>query len=191
MAGSTPVGPYHLDLVPNASLEIMHVRPAGVPNTAPPLYSISYEAAKKSPITLYQGDITTRQVLGEARFHTLSSTVDIISRSRTGTMKLDTDSGINAFMCENLGSFGWHMDQMAMQSMELRDERGTRLATMRLGNMGDGLMDATATVKKDTLDILVPCEDYFMDLVLLSGMVAKTLGEKQVVEAASNFGEVL
>ena len=62
-----------------------------------------------------------------------------------------------------MGKFKWDSDSIAANAIALSDGSGMKLARFQVG---------------ERLDILVPCEDLFLDLVIVSGLAAAGIKAK-------------
>ena len=62
-----------------------------------------------------------------------------------------------------MGKFKWKSDSIAANAIALSDGGGMVLARLQVG---------------ERLDILVPCEDLFLDLVVVSGLAAAAMKAK-------------
>jgi hypothetical protein len=164
----------------DANLTVIH--PAGYPADAPPLYSLVTSKTTKPNVLFFRGDPDPSSRIGDARFHSLSSTTDMSLRGQPVRMKMSQLSGNFTIECPPMGKLKWHVNQLTGSSLELRDSSGGRLAQLKsAGFPGSG---------QRKLEILVPCDDFFVDLVLLSGMAAKIL-TKGVMDAASEVAQAV
>lgn len=69
----------------------------------------------------------------------------------------------------------WRLDSMTGSTLHLVDGNGQKLARYHIGFSGD------REVK--SLEILVPCNDIFLDLVVLSGRAAGAIYSKEYKDA--------
>ena len=91
-------------------------------------------------------------------------------------MRLSENSGSFALESPTMGNLKWKLD-MTLRNLELRDASGTKLAKFHSGKASG----------EKILDILVPHDSRFLELVLLSGLTAR-MKNKSEMEAA---GEIL
>lgn len=150
------------------------VRPAGYPADAPPLFSVRTSKTSKPNVVLYRGVAGPASSIGNARFHALSSTTDLSLRGQKIDMKMIQMSGNFSLECPRMGKLKWKLDQLTGSALELCGDSGRRLAQLKSA----GFPGAA----KKKLEIFVPCDDFFLDLVVLSAVVAKAL-TKAMTEA--------
>ena len=89
-------------------------------------------------------------------------------------------SGNHTVDSPRLGRLKWAVSQFGSSSLELKDDAGTRLAKYGSASfMGD-----------KQLEIFVPCDDYFIGLVLLSAMACSVLNKIEKKVAVEVLGAV-
>lgn len=111
-------------------------------------------------------------IIGESTLKPLSGKAKMIVHGQPVQMKQSTWSGSCDFDSAPLGSFRWKSS-----SWELQDKAGTSLARLKSEHLG-----------RWKIDILIPCDERFIDLVLLTGLSAKML-EKAVGEISGAAGD--
>lgn len=75
-----------------------------------------------------------------------------------------------------MGRLKWHVNKLTGSPLELRDGSGDMLAQFKsAGFPGSG---------EKKLEILVPCDDFFVELVVLSGTAAKALAKAEIDTAS-------
>ena len=128
------------------------------------------------------------QVMGETHFSMMTSKVHLSVRGRRIEMKQSSVSGNFSMDVSPLPKLKWKVNQMTGSSLQLVDEAGAKLA--KIGK-SSSLGGADAGQK---LEIFVPCDEFFVDLCVISGyavwILNKTTNEvvKQVVDAAAGLG---
>ena len=80
-----------------------------------------------------------------------------------------------------MGELRWKVDQLTGRSLQLSDDTGKKLARLKSG----GLLGSD-----EKLEILVACQDSFVDLVVLSGIAAKTITNMWNEAIAEGVGAV-
>jgi hypothetical protein len=141
------------------------VNPANDMKNASPLYSVIISEKAKPNVLIYRGDPDARNITGRANFHSMSSTADLALGGHQMSLKMSQTSGNFSLGGAPFGKLKWKVNQLTGGSLELYDSSGVKLALMKsTGLLGMG-------VKK--IEILVPCNDLFVDLIVLSGMSAK------------------
>ncbi len=101
-------------------------------------------------------------------------------RGQPMRMKMSQLSGNFTLECPSIGRLKWHVNKLTGSPLELRDDSGITLAQFKsAGFPGSG---------EKKLEILVACDDFFVDLVLLSVMIAKAMAEA-MLKAASEVAE--
>jgi hypothetical protein len=138
------------------------------------LFTVTNSKEAKPNVVIYRGDPLPGNIIGTAALSSMSSTSELSLRGRPMKMKASQLSGNYTVECPPMGRLKWKVDQLTAKSMELVDESGWTLAKLR------------PTGKEKVLEILVPCDDFFVELVLLSGMAAKA-GTKGQMEIASEI----
>ncbi|OQE36116.1 hypothetical protein PENCOP_c012G00050 [Penicillium coprophilum] len=86
-------------------------------------------------------------------------------------MRLNQLSGNFTLESPVTGQLKWKLDMLTGRNMELQDATGNKLAKLRPGKSGEKV-----------LEILVPHDSRFFELVLFSGWTARTMN-KSVTEA--------
>ncbi|KAL5358603.1 hypothetical protein BJX96DRAFT_173595 [Aspergillus floccosus] len=164
------------------------LQPAGYPETSPPAFSVTVSKTTKPNVVIYRGAAHASPPIGDARFHTFSSTTDVTLRGEPVRMKQSQLSGSFAVETGRWGSFKWHLNQMTGSSLELKDSAGRVMAVLksRAGGFGER-----------KLEILVPCEERFVELIVVTGMVGMVVtrevfraGAEGAVDAAASVAGV-
>ncbi|KAH7121410.1 hypothetical protein EDB81DRAFT_813901 [Dactylonectria macrodidyma] len=156
--------------------KLLVIHPAGYPKDAYPLYCIK-PSTKKPNVTVSRGPMRPDTIVGYATLHSFSSKIDASVRGQPLPMKESTFSDKFTLEVPHLGTFKWKQS-MFSGTLELFDSSGQKLA--RLGSAG-----TFSSEKK--LELMVPCDDFFMDIVVLSGMAARqaTKNAEEAVEGAA------
>ncbi|GAB1211365.1 hypothetical protein ATERTT37_000478 [Aspergillus terreus] len=147
------------------------LHPAGYPTTTPPAFSVTVNKTTKPNVLVYRGMPHTSPPIGDARFHSFSSTTDVALRGEAVRMKQSKLSGSFTVETGRWGSFKWHLNQMTASSLEMRDSEGRVIAVVR-GIAGG----------ERRLEVLVPCQERFVELVVVTGMVGMVV-TKEVLRA--------
>ncbi|KAF2096261.1 hypothetical protein NA57DRAFT_79028 [Rhizodiscina lignyota] len=174
---------YVLTLRPSPNIpDLTLIQPPGYPPEAPPLCSV-ISSKKKKNVEIFRGTPDPSRVFGDARFHSFSSSIQMTLRGQPIKMKMSSMSSSFNFECHPMGKLKWAASQMSgSESLALHDHSGNKLARLKSAK-------SSGTGEKQ-LEILVPCDDFFIDLVLLSGMVAMTLtktNEDSVMEVVQQL----
>ena len=104
-----------------------------------------------------------KNVIGGASLHSLSSTIDLYLHGQSIKMKPSSLSGSYNFIYPPTGKMKWKYNLMGT-ALELFDSRADqKLARYKLKFSGNG---------GKRLEVLVPCDNFFLDLIVLSGMAA-------------------
>lgn len=149
------------------------LHPAGYPTTTPPAFSITLNKTTKPNVLVYRGMPHTSPPIGDARFHSFSSTTDVTLRGEAVHMKQSKLSGSFTVETGRWGSFKWHLNQMTASSLEMRDSEGRVIAVVKGVSGGFG---------ERRLEVLVPCQERFVELVVVTGMVGMVV-TKEVLRA--------
>ncbi|KAH7348315.1 hypothetical protein BKA65DRAFT_500355 [Rhexocercosporidium sp. MPI-PUGE-AT-0058] len=156
------------------------VHPIGYPADVPPLFTIVTSQSKPN-VSIFRGHPDPANKLGDATMHTFSSSIDLSHRGHMGKLKTNSLSG-NFTLQSPAGKYKWVPGQITGSSLELRDGSGTKIATLKsAGFPGSG---------ERKLDLFIPCDDMFVELIVLSGMAAKT-SQKQTEEAAAEIAQAV
>ncbi|KPM44543.1 hypothetical protein AK830_g1977 [Neonectria ditissima] len=161
---------------------LLVVHPAGYPKDAPPMYCIKVKPSSKPNVVLSRGPMSPQTTVGHARFHFFSSTTELFVRGQPVPLKASTFSGKFTMDIPGMGKFKWKPNQLTGTSFELFDGAGRKLA--KLGSAG------LLAFGEKKLELMVPCDDFFLDLVLLSAISVKELS-KIAGEAASGATEAV
>ena len=116
--------------------------------------------------------------IGNATFHSLSSAIDLSLHGQYIKMKPGNLSSSINFTYPPTGKMKWKSNFMGT-ALELFDSAGQKLARLKLKFSGSG---------GKRLELLVPCADFFLDLIVLSGMaaVAKKHSDAKVASEVSS-----
>ncbi|PVH74868.1 hypothetical protein DL98DRAFT_575422 [Cadophora sp. DSE1049] len=153
------------------------VHPLGYPADVPPIFTIITSTPKPN-VSVFRGPADPVNKIGDAIMHTFSSTIDLNHRGQTATLKENSLSG-NFTLVSPVGKFKWTVNQITGTGLELKDGAGMKLASLRsAGFPGSG---------ERKLELFVPCDDMFLELIVLSAITAKT-SQKGTNEA---IGEVV
>ncbi|KAG4413587.1 hypothetical protein IFR04_013289 [Cadophora malorum] len=140
------------------------VHPLGYPADVPPVFTIVTSTSKPN-VSIFRGHADPANKLGDAIMHTFSSTIDLNHRGQTASLKENSLSG-NFTLVSPIGKFKWGVNQITGTGLELKDSSGTKLASLRsAGFPGSG---------ERKLELVVPVDDIFLELIVLSAMTAKT-----------------
>ncbi|KAJ5322021.1 uncharacterized protein N7506_011151 [Penicillium brevicompactum] len=158
------------------------VHPSGYPMEAPPMYTIAIPSANSSSVVLSHGWGGGQwDIVGDARLPTFSSKVRLTTHGQGMEMRFSEMSGSATIQTPNMGKLKWKLDSMALTTLELRDESGTKLAKYYSGK----------TSGEKVLEILVPHDVRFLELVLLSGFATKTLNKTALETSGEVFGAIV
>ena len=158
------------------------IQPMGTHQDAPPMYSIIRSKHSKPNVVVFAGDRSSHNMLGDARFSSLSSKTKLTLRGQPLIMKRSELTGNFTVDDAHWGKLKWHTNQLTGRSLELRDRSGQPLARLKaLGFPGSG---------QKKLEILVPFDKQFLDMVVLTGAVAKALEKTEVAELVEVFGGI-
>jgi len=158
---------------------LISVVPAGLPATAPPLYSVGSSPYSKPNIIIYRGAPNPGAAIGHANLHTFSSKADLSIHGQTMTVKASSLSGNFSFTPQSMAGFKWKADSLSGNPKELIDSSGQRIAKISSSNFLKG---------EKSLEIFVAVDDYFLELIVATALVAKTLAknsQKMASEVAS------
>jgi hypothetical protein len=98
-------------------------------------------------------------------------------------MKMSQLSGNFSLHCPPMGYLKWKVNPITGSGLELVDSSGTKLAKFKsAGFPGLG--------GEKRLEILVPCDGWFLELALLSGIAAKAI-KKNLEEIASEVAQAV
>lgn len=156
------------------------IHPAGYPVEAPPLYTITNNDSHKPHLTIWRGYPMPdgSNIIGTANYH-FTKSPDLSIHGRHVPLKMSTFSGNFTFTWLPTGKLKWKPNQLGGSSMYLYDQTGLKLA--KYGSTGFPGLGGKQ------LEIFVPCDAYFVELALLSGIVARDMNkavEQGIAEAA-------
>jgi hypothetical protein len=118
-------------------------------------------------------------IIGDARLSALSSKCHLTIQGKSMILRLNEMSGSFAIESPTKGILKWKLD-MSLKNLELRDASGTKLAKFHSGKEGEKI-----------LDILVPHDSHFLDLVLLSGLTARMKNKSELEVAGDILSTIL
>ncbi|KIX06272.1 uncharacterized protein Z518_04247 [Rhinocladiella mackenziei CBS 650.93] len=141
-----------------------------------PSYSIT---KSKNTLTFSRIDAGNTMIqppsIGSATIHSLSSNVDISLFGHHISMKCSQLSGNYTLTCPPMRKLKWE-NSMSGSTLKLIDtSSGSQLVKL----------------KKDTLQVFVPCDDFLLDLIVISGTVAGQEQKKINNAAANAAGDVI
>lgn len=145
---------------------------AGCPTDAPPVLFIQRTKATKGNLLLFKGLPGTSVALGDASFHYFTSTSDLRVRGQSIRLKKSELTGDLSMTCPPMGKLKWKVKKLTGSLMVLCGSNGDRLAEFKpTGKFGFG--------DDMLLDILVPGDEFFVELVVLSAMAARALSRAE------------
>lgn len=164
--------------------ELVTVHHSRYPREAPPLITIMISDGMSMSSTepdyrFFQNG----QLIGQAGCSSCSSKVTMSLRGRPIQMKQSEISGNCSLDVPPFPPLKWKVNQLTGGSLQLCDECGAKLA--KIGK-SSALNGADAGQK---LEIFVPCDDFFVDVCVVSGYAAWVLNRttnkvvKEVVQA--------
>lgn len=142
--------------------DLTAVHPANYPEGVPPLYTVKI-SLWGDKIVLYHGSLDSGVSIANAHLHTFSSTVDLSLRGEPVSMKSQM-SGSFTVTSSHKGQFKWKVNPLT-GTCTLQDHVGVKIAQLRSSGFPDS--------GKKKLNLLVPCNGFFLELILLSAMVVK------------------
>ncbi|CAI7643331.1 unnamed protein product [Penicillium glandicola] len=143
------------------------VHPSGYPIEAPPIapHVVVFRGWGGGPW----------DIIGDAKLPVLSSKIRLGFYGQPINMRLNQFSGNSTIESPSTGQLKWKVDMLTGRHMELQDATGKVLAKLRPGKSGEKV-----------LEIFVPHDSRFFELVLLSGWTARTMN-KSVTEATGEI----
>ncbi len=156
-------------------LDITIIALAGPPGS-PSLPLFNYQKSKKTKPNLLlsrtgtrRGPIVPATPVANGTFGgTLSTSVTINAHGETIKIKTNEFALTDSYEFQNaMGKFKWKGDSIAKNTMALTDGSGMTLARLTPG---------------ERLEVLVPCDDRFLDLVVISGLAAAGIKSKDKKE---------
>jgi hypothetical protein len=144
-----------------ANPEIATIHLASYPTNAAPLYSVRISKHAKPQVVIFRG-YDSNSTIGSTRLHSMSLKVDLVVHGEPIMMKYSDTSGSCTVHHPTLGNFKWKASQLSGSSWELVGSAGTRLARLKSGSM--------LGLGEEKLELLVTCQDAFLDLVVVSAM---------------------
>lgn len=148
-------------------------------NDTTPLYTLTTSKTTKLNFQLCRVVATStglqQTVVGSASFYGLSSSVELNLHGQCIKMKPGTLSGNQKFTYPPTGEMKWKSSFVG-STYELFDSSADRkLARYKLKFSGSG---------GKRLELLVPCDDYFLDLIVLSGVAAAAKDQQSAIDAS-------
>lgn len=153
--------------------ELYTLVPFGPPHVQAPIYSAKLSKITKPHVIVWKGNAEVATV----RMHSFSSKLDFCIHGQTIPMSESNLSGNTTIQHPRLGPLKWKANQLTGTSSELIDNSGTIIARLKPNHVpGMG---------KKKLELLVPCDQIFLDLVVASAM-AVMLSMQSTLEAAGD-----
>jgi hypothetical protein len=106
-------------------------------------------------------------IIGDARLPSFSSKIQLALHGQPINMRTSQLSGNCTVESPASGQLKWKLD-WTERNLELQDATGKKLAKLRPGKSGEKL-----------LEILVPHDSHFFELILLSGWTARVMNKSQ------------
>jgi hypothetical protein len=119
-------------------------------------------------------------MIGTAAFHSFSSKTDLTVRGMPTLLKVSQLSGDFKLEYPPFGKLKWKVSKLMGSGLELCDGAGHRLARLRR----DGLFG------ERKLEVLVHCDERFVEMVVLSGMAAREVAKVENEVTAEVVGAV-
>lgn len=150
------------------------VHPAGYPIEAPPVLSLVTSGTSPNVVLSRGWGGGPYDVIGTAKLPNMfSSTSHLTLRGQPLDMRMSSMSGSFSLESGSIGRLKWKTDGLSGKTLELWDQSGTRIA--EFGSRGH--------FKGEKYIDMVPGDEYFVELVLLSGMTVRAVN-KTIDEAA-------
>ncbi|KAJ5320682.1 hypothetical protein PENANT_c073G09244 [Penicillium antarcticum] len=158
------------------------VHPAGYPIEAPPSYSVLICKEKAPNVVVLRGwGAGPWDMVGDARLPSLSSKSHLTLHGQSIDMRLSQMSGHFSLQTSFTGRLKWKTNMLSGRILELHDTSGTKIATIQ----------PSKTSGEKELEIYVPHDGQFLELVLLSGMTAKAMTKAENEAAVEVLGSIL
>ncbi|CAG8039279.1 unnamed protein product [Penicillium salamii] len=158
------------------------VHQTGYPIDSPPMYSITISSSGKSNVVVSRGwGGGPWDVVGDARLPTFSSKIHLTIHGQPTEMRFSEMSGNSSFPTPSMGKLKWKLDSMSTKKMDLLDESGRKLAKVHSGKASG----------EKILDILIPHDIFFLEVVLLSAWANKAQNKTALEASGEVIGAVL
>ncbi|KAL6859247.1 hypothetical protein J3F83DRAFT_336383 [Trichoderma novae-zelandiae] len=166
---STPEEP----LVPQRVLWIRHtalnkseiyVHQDGQPADSVPLYSAQLHTYTKPSLRFFQGPIGGGPQVGEGNFHQMTSNTDLSLRGQSFKLNMSQLTYDFTLKGTPMGELKWKKNKFTGGSLELVDGNDRTLAKVKSNGVN---------ILEKRLEIYIPCDDFFSDLIILSAIAAR------------------
>ncbi|KXH35704.1 hypothetical protein CSIM01_05098 [Colletotrichum simmondsii] len=128
------------------------------------------------------------EALGTAKYHSLSSKIDVILRGVPIKMKTNTMGNTHRFDHHGL-SYSWGVSNlsMSMNTMYLKDAGGNLLATWK--RYPEGRLSGMIGQSAPTFEVYIPPQSIDMDMVIVTGSAAVEYWLKYKKDSYAAVGE--
>jgi hypothetical protein len=133
-----------------------------------PLFSTVKSVNTKPDIIMFQGFPRSGNKIATATFSSLTTTTTLSIRGYVMHMKMSQLSGNFTLEYPTIGTLKWKLNHLRGSTLELFDTLGHKLARIKSAHPGS---------EDKKLEIITPCDPAFLELIILSAIVAKTLSQ--------------
>lgn len=131
-----------------------------------PLFSTILSPNAKPDVIMFQGFPRSGNKIATATFSSLTTTTTLSIRGYVIHMKMSQLSGNFTLEYSTVGTLKWKLNHLRGSTLELFDSSGHKLARIKSAHPGS---------EDKKLEILTSCDSIFLELIILSATVAKTL----------------
>ncbi|SPJ93251.1 uncharacterized protein FTOL_13857 [Fusarium torulosum] len=146
---------------------ITNVSPIDQPQDAPAVYTIQ---TSKKTIILYRGDTNPQQIVGECKAAFMGLSMNLSLRGSHFSIRNSTTG--TKFIVEppSYGRLEWKGDSLLGSGLSLYKASGEKVATIKSG----GILNH----REKQLLVFVPCDGYYIEMVLLTAIAAIKLDKR-------------
>jgi hypothetical protein len=149
--------------------DLVTLQLAGLPTNTTPLYVARMNKNAKPQVVLFKGhDISLSNPISSANIHNMSWNTDLFVDGQPINMVYSQLSGNMTVHHPTLGDWRWKENKLTGSSWDLTDAQGAQLARIKIGGL---------TLKEKELELMIPCDEGVLDLVVMTAMVVKAINE--------------
>jgi hypothetical protein len=171
--GDGPPATHHFILRPNLqNSDVTDARPIDQPPESPAIYTIMNGKSNKQ---FYRGEPHPANAIGNCESVKMGLAMEIAHRGQPITVRTSASSTKYIVQSPNYGRLEWKPHPVTRTGLYLHDAAGRKVAAFK----SNGVMN----LKQKQLLVFIPCDGYYLEMVLMTALAAKAL-DKTVEEIA-------
>ncbi|WZH50280.1 hypothetical protein QYS62_011524 [Fusarium acuminatum] len=167
-SGTQPNSTHHFILRQSSQgSDITNVSPIDQPNDGLAVYTIQ---TSKKTIILYRGELNPQHVVGECKAAFMGLSMNLSLRGSQFSIRNSTTGTRFVVESPSYGRLVWKGDSLLGSGLSLYKVSGEKVATIK----SSGILN----YREKQLLVFVPCDGYYVEMVLLTAVAAMKLDKR-------------